>query len=317
MNTMDADTVGLLTGSLRELFAQLGPEADLQAALAELGWAEVSAAEPARATGLLFAEQGRALAASRALDAVVLAELGQDDSPAVVYPLPNEGTQPRRWTGEFDGVVLGLPAAVTRLVVPCGTDAGVGLVEASVQSVTAEAANVFDRSSPWLRVRGRVAARPRPLADRAWAQAVAAGQRAVAAELGGVCEAALALAVEHVTTRHQYGRPIGTFQAVRHRVAEAYVGVESARDALELAVATLDPATATLAKIRAGRAQAVLMRHLIQFFGAMGLALESPVHPYVTRAAVLDALLGGHAGLTEQLGADLLSGAEPAVVVEI
>ena len=151
-------------------------------------------------------------------------------------------------------------------------------------------------------------------------RAVAAAHRALAAELGGVCDAALALVVEHTTTRRQYGRPIGSFQAVRHRLAEAQVAVAAAQDVLGVAIAAAGQDdgggwSARIAKITAGRAQAETMRSLVQFFGALGVTQESPVHRYVNRAATLDALYGGHRHLTERLGRDLLDGAplEPVV----
>jgi alkylation response protein AidB-like acyl-CoA dehydrogenase len=59
------------------------------------------------------------------------------------------------------------------------------------------------------------------------------------------------------------------------------------------------------------------MRHGVQVLGAMGLTRESDMHRFVTRAAALDALFGGHRALTGALGADLLAGADPLPVVEI
>jgi alkylation response protein AidB-like acyl-CoA dehydrogenase len=151
-----------------------------------------------------------------------------------------------------------------------------------------------------------VGADPRP--------AIAAAHRALAAEIAGVCDAALTLVLAHTTNRRQYGRPIASFQAVRHRLAEAHVAAAAAQDVLDVAVVSAGRNDASgwaarIAKITAGRAQADIMRSAVQFFGALGVTQESAVHRYVSRAATLDALHGGHRHLTEQLGRELLDGA--------
>jgi alkylation response protein AidB-like acyl-CoA dehydrogenase len=122
------------------------------------------------------------------------------------------------------------------------------------------------------------------------------------------------LVLAHATARVQFGRSIGSFQAVRHRLAEAYVAMAGARSVLDNAYAVAgsdgDLWAAIVAKIRAGQAQAVLMRHAVQVFGAIGLTRESDLHRYVERAAALDALFGGHQALTEVIGSAVLGGEE-------
>jgi alkylation response protein AidB-like acyl-CoA dehydrogenase len=129
------------------------------------------------------------------------------------------------------------------------------------------------------------------------------------------------MAVAHTSSREQYGRPIASFQAVRHRLAEAHVWITAARTTVETAwtLAGGDGAAwaARIAKLRAGRAQADVLRHTVQVLGAMGLTLESDMHRHVTRAAALDALLGDHRSLAEAAGADLLAGADARPLAEI
>src|SRR6202035_457768 len=103
------------------------------------------------------------------------------------------------------------------------------------------------------------------------------------AEIIGVCAAALAIAVEHTSARVQYGRQIATFQAVRHRLSEAHVAIESTRSVLAMAWDAQDAPdggerAARVAKLRAGWAQAEVMRHATQVCGAMGLSLEHRMH---------------------------------------
>jgi len=328
--SLDEAIAQLLAGSLREVLAESPDGSGLGAALAELGWGEVLADDPAGATTLLFVEHGRALATSRVLDDVLLAELAPSLPPpgagtrVPFYPL---GTAAPVTPGApLAGLLLGGLDGVTEVVVPVMIDRRVelALVPAGLVTAVARPAGGFDPASRWLLVAGVVdGLTERALPDGgAWERAVAAGRRALTAEIIGVCAAALAMAVEHTSARVQYGRQIATFQAVRHRLSEAHVAIESTRSVLAAAWAAFahpdgGVGAARLAKLRAGWAQAEVMRHALQVCGAMGLSLEHPLHRHVSRAAALDALLGGHRALTAQLGADLLAGADLDPVVQI
>jgi hypothetical protein len=318
----DAETRDEIAGSLRELFEKRTAEQDIAPLLAELGWADVLAADPATAVTLLFTEHGRALATSRALDDVVLAELSallpNDRRRAVIYPHPVDGLLALGRGQLLRGLVLGPFADVDDFVVAVTrADGSVEFVVLSSAelSVASELIGGFDIDSGWRTV---TAVMPTDVdavpAGRTWDRAVAAGRRALAAEILGVCDAALDLVCHHATARVQFGRPIGSFQAVRHRLSEAYVAMAGARSVLVNAHAVAgsdgEPWAAMVAKIRAGHAQAVLMRHAVQVFGAIGLTRESDMHRYVERAAALDALLRGHQALTEVVGAALLDGTE-------
>jgi Acyl-CoA dehydrogenase, C-terminal domain len=324
--SLDAGTAALLAGSLRELLPAHADGRGLAEALDGLGWAEVLAEDPATATTLLFTQHGRSLATSRALDDVVLAELaGVLPAPAgaVLHPHPLDGAEP---AGDaIRGLLLGPVDAGTGVAVPVSTGGPTGLLVLPAEELTAGAVAVggMDPGSAWLAVEGvpLPAAPPAPAGD-AWTRAVAAARRALTAELVGVCAAALELAVAHTSARVQYGRPIGSFQAVRHRLAESHVAITATRTTLEAAwtaAAAPDGGSwaATVAKLRAGAAQAEVMRHCVQVFGAMGLTRESDLHRYVGRAAALDALLGGSALLAEAVGTALLDGAEADPVVHI
>jgi hypothetical protein len=327
---LDAATTELLAGSLRELLGSLSGGGELGPALAALGWAEVFADDPATATTLLFTEHGRALVSSRALDDVLFAELEPALPPAagaraLLYPHPADGADPAPLDGPLRGVLLGPLDGLDEVVVPATADGTSVLVTVAAADLAGASgpATGFDRGSAWHTVAG-----PRPSggdpvpAPVAWTRAVAAGRRALAAEIIGVCESALALAAAHTTDRVQYGRPIASFQAVRHRLAETYVAVTAAHAVLDAAWTAAGAAdggawAATAAKLQAGRAQATAMRHLVQVCGAMGLSHESDLHRHVTRAAALDALLAGHLALAESAGAALLAGADVDPVVEL
>jgi hypothetical protein len=117
----------------------------------------------------------------------------------------------------------------------------------------------------------------------------------LAAEICGAMESALKSTIDHVTQRKQFGQPIGSFQAVQHRLAEAAVAVEATRWLALKAADSGDPVDAALA---AGYAQDAARRvtyDLHQFLGAMGLTLEHPLHLWTYRLKALLGELGGAA----------------------
>ena len=137
--------------------------------------------------------------------------------------------------------------------------------------------------------------------------ALAAGQRALAHELVGASRAMLDLAREHALDRIQFGVPIASFQAVRHRLAESLVAIESAAGLVDAAWEQQDQLSAAIAKAVAGRSAHTVARHCQQVLAGIGFTAEHPLHLYVRRTRLLDALLGDARTLTRQLGEQLLA----------
>jgi hypothetical protein len=114
----------------------------------------------------------------------------------------------------------------------------------------------------------------------------------------GSCRRILDLTVAHVKQRVQFGVPIGSFQAVKHKAADMYVAIERARALAYFSALTIaedDPrrgVAARMAKAAAGECQRVVVRHGIQLFGAMGLTWENELQFYLKRAVACDLLLG-------------------------
>jgi alkylation response protein AidB-like acyl-CoA dehydrogenase len=133
---------------------------------------------------------------------------------------------------------------------------------------------------------------------------------ALACELAGVCRTMLGLGVVHVTERRQFGQPIGRFQAVKHRLADAKVALIAAEAAIDEAAAEPGPLTAMLAKVWAGRATRVTAKQVQQVLGGMGFTWEHPFHRHVRRALALEGLAGSAAELQHDLGRRLLSTAD-------
>jgi len=121
------------------------------------------------------------------------------------------------------------------------------------------------------------------------------GTALLAAEGIGVAARALEIAVEHARTRVQFGRPIGAYQAVSHRLAECYADLELARSLAYRAACVLagpegDPAEALAGAVHASRRAAVTVcESAIQVCGGTGVTWEFPLHRWYRRALWLDA----------------------------
>ncbi|MBK7947904.1 MAG: acyl-CoA/acyl-ACP dehydrogenase [Deltaproteobacteria bacterium] len=139
------------------------------------------------------------------------------------------------------------------------------------------------------------------------------GAALVAGQQLGLAEGALDLANEYAKGREQFGRTIGSFQAVKHMLAEMFVRQEAARAGAYNAGATLDaPEVADVeravsaAKITAGEAAIRNGRSCIQVHGGMGFTWEVLAHYYFKRAWVLENLFGTQDEHAEKI-ADLLT----------
>ncbi|GHE58423.1 acyl-CoA dehydrogenase [Streptomyces vinaceus] len=112
----------------------------------------------------------------------------------------------------------------------------------------------------------------------------------LAAEAVGAAGQALARTVEYVRQREQFGRPIGSFQAVKHRLADLYVHVQAARSAAYYAA--WDPRQGGLALAQALEALRITAGEAIQLHGGIGFTWEHDAHLYFKRAAADELLFG-------------------------
>ena len=145
-----------------------------------------------------------------------------------------------------------------------------------------------------------------------------AGRRAIGWWLVGTGRAMLALARSHALDRVQFGRPLASFQAVRHRLAETYVALEGAEAALIAADSSTSPdLSALLAKAAAGQAALTAARHCQQVLGGIGFTAEHGLHRHVRRALVLDGLLGSARELSREAGTLLVKERSAPRLVEL
>jgi alkylation response protein AidB-like acyl-CoA dehydrogenase len=143
-----------------------------------------------------------------------------------------------------------------------------------------------------------------------WTEAVALCRLAVGHELVGASRRMLDEARVHALLRIQFDRPISSFQAVRHRLADTLVAIEAGDAALESAWDERSPASAAMAKALAGRAARTTARHGQQVLAGIGFTTEHGFHRSVRRVLVLDELFGSAASLTRELGRRLLATGE-------
>lgn len=116
---------------------------------------------------------------------------------------------------------------------------------------------------------------------------------AVAAEIAGALKGGLDSVVSHVRERHQFGRPLGSFQAIQHRLASAAAKIEAAQWLTLRAAQNIDPTDAATALGYIQEAATRIVYDLHQFMGAMGLTLEHPLHRWTYRARLLRSSLKG------------------------
>ncbi|MGP3957164.1 acyl-CoA dehydrogenase family protein [Nonomuraea sp. 3N208] len=123
----------------------------------------------------------------------------------------------------------------------------------------------------------------RPLGDGgSWTRVRDLGIAALAAEQVGGAQRCLEMAVEHAKRRHQFGRPIGSFQAIKHKLADVLLLVESARSAA--LAAARDGMFAAIAGSYCTEAYLAAAGENIQVHGGIGITWEHPAHRYLKRA---------------------------------
>ena len=311
---MDGTELEIFHQGLRQATATRTGDA-LDAALVDLGWHDAVAADPRTGVSILFDCQGAANATSSAIDDLLLMALGLGSGPAraVVVPAPDRWDPP----GEIHGERLSVRGLGTARLRHCDTAVVVartaGPDVAVVMKVTELAPVTVRGMDPWMglaEVTGGAerASEEDPLEAGTWTAATGLAQLAISHELVGAAGAMLELARAHALERVQFGRPISSFQAVRHRLAETLVAIETARAALAAAWEDRSPLAPAIAKALAGRSARTAARHCQQVLAGMGFTTEHPLHRYIRRVLVLDELFGSSRSLTRALGADTVAG---------
>lgn len=168
----------------------------------------------------------------------------------------------------------------------------VGIAHPSADQVEALPDSLF--AYPMAKLKGDVAVTALP-ADKA--EAVITWLRiANACEMAGLLQAAIDATVEHVSVRKQFGRPLGTFQALRHRLSECTVLAGGVRWLALKAAWSGDAGDAALAAIHGQESCTRVAYDMHQMSGAMGMTLEMDLHLWTYRMKALLSELGGRGG---------------------
>jgi alkylation response protein AidB-like acyl-CoA dehydrogenase len=286
--------------------------------LSGLGWPGIAISEQHGGQGLgqielsiLCEELGRSLAPvpflPSAMAAAVIEQAGSAEQCERWLPGLASGETIGALGAAVDGVaelvIGGADAQVLVLVEDDGTGQVLGANEAEVSPLAA-----IDPTRSAARV-GAPDGAGEPLGD------VCAGLGralvSVSSELVGVCDRALAMTVDYVKERHQFGVPVGAYQAVSHRCAQMLLDTEKARSTAAFAAWTADAdperlaEAAAMAKASASDAGREVTASAIQAHGGIGFTWEADVHWLYKRAQLDAALLGGAKRHRAQLAAIL------------
>jgi alkylation response protein AidB-like acyl-CoA dehydrogenase len=211
----------------------------------------------------------------------------------VAGPKAGDAAGTARLRGMVTGVADALPASV--LLVPAdGVPHGLYLVDMAADGVgkapvtsldmTRQLCDLsFDDAPATLIASGQAA-------SRALDAALAAGAGVLAAEQTGLAQRCLDLTIAYVKERKQFARPVGSFQALKHRLADLWVSVTQARAASRYAAACLaagDPdakVAVALAKAYCSEVAVTAAQECVQLHGGIGFTWEHPAHLYLKRA---------------------------------
>jgi alkylation response protein AidB-like acyl-CoA dehydrogenase len=301
-------------GDLRRIralrFQQPGFDPAIWRTMGDMGWLGLRVPEADGGSGLGMAELcalaeklGSGLAPEPFVPGVMAATLlprpAVLDGSKIVLPAWQEAPDtltPGHETILADGKVTG-----TKLFVPMAggadaflvcTGAGMALVDAHAPGVTVELAATQDGGSFGTIRFENAAAEPIP-GDPA--DAIEEAVLATAATLLGVMESCFALTLDYLRTRKQFGKPIGSFQALQHRAADLKLQIALSRASIESAAATLDSGASiqarrvavSRAKARAADAAMLVTRQSIQLHGGIGYTDEYDAGLYLRRVMVL------------------------------
>jgi alkylation response protein AidB-like acyl-CoA dehydrogenase len=298
----------LAAAAQEELGRRLAPvpsvsTAAVQAALLAAGTAEAARLLPRLASG----EVAAAVVAARTADGWTVAD-------GVSATRTSTG-----WTlsGRVPVVADAAAAGLLLVAVGRGEDPALFLVDTAAVGVHIDRLDALDPTRPLAAVRLDDAP-AEPLAGSGeFTEVFGAAERTalvmLAADAVGVAAQAMDMAVEYAGTRRQFGRAIGSFQAISHRCADMLVAVESARALVAAAAASLDdPSQDTavavdLAAAHALEAAVSVTGGCVQIHGGMGFTWEHPAHRYLRRAKAAEALIALPDRLRDRAAAALLA----------
>ncbi|WP_030924604.1 acyl-CoA dehydrogenase family protein [Streptomyces sp. NRRL B-24720] len=281
-----------------------------------------------REAAVVLEELGRSVTPAPYLTSAVVATetllaLGSEDGPvaellgelaagrkvvvlAVPFSAAPEGSSAAEAvTGTLDGTVTAVADAAAADVLLVPTTDGLYAVETDAPGVTVEPLVALDRTRPLATVTLTAATGTclagTEAARSALHRGLLAGAGLLASEQLGLAEWCLTETVRYTRERHQFNRPIGSFQALKHRMAQLWLEVVSARAAARNAADALatgspdTPLAVAVAQAYCSKVAVHAAEECIQLHGGIGMTWEHPAHLYLKRAKA-DAIAYGTAG---------------------
>ncbi len=153
----------------------------------------------------------------------------------------------------------------------------------------------------WFPTRGRWESRAADASTLGVTRAIEEATLAIALETVGSCDALFQMVLAYVKDRKQFGVPVGSFQAMKHKMANMFLAVERARALCYFAVAAIDEDTpdravaVSMAKAASDDCQHMVCGDSLQSFGGIGFTWEHDGHLFMKRAETNGALFGGSA----------------------
>jgi alkylation response protein AidB-like acyl-CoA dehydrogenase len=304
---------------------------DLWRKIVELGWTAMTIPESAGGLGLgylelcvIAEELGRSLAPVPFSSSVYLAteaikSFGSDEQQAEGLGVPTVRAQVENNT--LSGTWMPVPDGDTAdfaILVARGADGATGLFLADLAGPGVERATLDSmdpsRSQARLTLDG-VSVQPLEAGVDALSELFDRAAVLLAFEQIGGCQAALDMGIAYTKERYAFGRPIASFQAIKHKFADMYVALELARanayyGACALASDAPDlPLAAATARVSAIDAYYLISKENIQAHGGMGFTWEFDCHLYYRRAQLLSGLIGTLPTWKDKLTTRLLAAA--------
>jgi alkylation response protein AidB-like acyl-CoA dehydrogenase len=275
--------------------------------LALIAWglgSQLSAVPFVDAAALAYVAPGHARAA------LCLAEPERSFAPGD----PSTSLDGSRLTGEKSSVAFAEAADVLAVSAAGPSGAVLALVRPDAEGISLERQQTLDPSLEPALVRFNGVTVERQLDDVDIETLAAVAGVLSAAEAVGAAAEVLGLASTYAAQRRQFGHTIGSFQAIRHLLADMYVDVESSWSSVLYAAAALDERepdalrTAAIAKAYAGRATREVAHDALQVFGGIAFTAEHPAHRFLRRIVARHDTFGAPREHTQRLGRELARG---------
>ena len=297
-------------------------------ALDAFGWRDMLATHPEEAIAALFDAQGRTGTWSAALHDVLAIDaqtFGMTGPINVLLPRPGSS-----WPGALrdekvaiDGILLAPRTETATLVIALLTADREGLLVAvEPDDLLIERRQGLDPALGAYAVSGTTVRRAILVeGERArewWKAAQSRARLALCRQMVAALTVMIEQARSHVSERVQFGRLVGTFQAVRHKLVEAHVATTAADCATSTAWESDDLDLAALtAKVVTGKAVGVTAANAQQLLAGLGFTTEHPFHRFMKRAIVLERILGSGNELASVLGRRLVERGEAPRLVQL